>query len=165
MLPGPWCALWELLFVSTLVTFSCELHVLVAVTGSWTCWFLDMLLGTTYVCHFFLFFFVPFSFLFLLGFVSWLQESCVLSKTALGVKGACFCKAIWTGSLQIPGAPAWLPACPCRAPVPEMDLSPFPPSALLARLPVPGVSREALIPGEFLVFISDLTDGTCSFSS
>lgn len=92
--------------------------------------FLEVLLGTANVCRFF---FPPpfFSFFSLLGFVSWLQESCVLSKTALSVKVPCFCKAIWTGSLQIPRAQAWLPACPCRAPVPEMDLSPFPPSAFL----------------------------------
>lgn len=93
--------------------------------------FLEVLLGTTYACHFFWFFLLfPF-------FLSW--ASSLGCKNAvyfpklpsLSVEVPCFCKAIWTGSLQIPRAQAWLPACPCRAPVPEMDLSPFPPSAFL----------------------------------
>lgn len=135
---------WELLFASKWVTYACDLRVLLplaVVTGSWTC-FLEQPMFVFFffvVVGFFLLVFFPS----LLGFISQLQESCVLPKTALSVDAPCFCKAIQTGTLQIPGAQAWLAACACRATVPGMDLSPFPPSAFLpspASLPVPGVS-------------------------
>lgn len=74
---------------------------------------------------------------------SLLQEARVLSKTALSVKAPCFYKAIWMGTMQLPGAQAWLPARACMAAGPGMDLSPLPPTAFLpspASLPGSGVS-------------------------
>lgn len=121
---------WELLFVSTWLTYPCQLRVLLAPTASWKCCCLEQPMFVTF--WFFFNFILLFPF-----FLSW--ASSLGCKNAvyfpklpsLSLEMPCFCKAIWMGSLQIPRAQGWLPACPCRAPAPEMDLSPFPPSAFL----------------------------------